>query len=81
TISATSYIVRPGDTLRAVGDRTGAGSEAIARANGLTPPFVIQPGQRLDIPGGRYHLVRAGQTGIAIARAYGVDWSRIVSAN
>ncbi|MFX5279761.1 LysM domain-containing protein, partial [Acinetobacter baumannii] len=28
-----------------------------------------------------YHLVRAGQTGIAIARAYGVDWSRIVSAN
>ena len=81
TISATSYIVRPGDTLRAVGDRTGAGSEAIARANGMTPPFVIRPGQRLDIPGGRYHLVRAGQTGIAIARAYGVDWSRIVSAN
>lgn len=81
TVSATSYIVRPGDTLRAVGDRTGAGSEAIARANGLAAPFVIRPGQRLDIPGGRYHQVRAGQTGIAIARAYGVDWSRIVSAN
>ena len=81
TISPTSYIVQPGDTLRSVGDRTGSGSEAIARANGLAPPFTIRPGQRLEIPGGRYHLVRAGQTGIAIARAYGVDWSSVVSAN
>ena len=81
TIAPGSYTVRPGDTLRAVSDRTGAGSEAIARANALPAPFVIRTGQRLEIPGGRYHLVRAGQTGIAIARAYGIDWSRIVTAN
>jgi murein DD-endopeptidase MepM/ murein hydrolase activator NlpD len=81
TIGASSYIVQPGDTLRGIADRTGAGSEAIARANGLAPPFVIRAGQRLAIPAGRYHLVRAGETGIAIARAYGVDWSRIISAN
>jgi lipoprotein NlpD len=81
TIGASSYVVQPGDTLRGIADRTGAGSEAIARANGLAAPFVIRAGQRLTIPGGRYHLVRAGETGIAIARAYGVDWSRIISAN
>lgn len=81
TVAATSYVVQPGDTLRGISNRTGAGSEAIARANGLTPPFTIQAGQRLTIPGGRYHLVRAGETGIAIARAYGVDWSRVVTAN
>jgi murein DD-endopeptidase MepM/ murein hydrolase activator NlpD len=81
TIEASSYIVRPGDSLRSIGDRTGAGSEAIARANRLVAPFVIQPGRRLEIPAGRYHLVRAGETGIAIARAYGVNWSRIVTAN
>ncbi|MEG3177479.1 M23 family metallopeptidase [Sphingomonas sp. RB3P16] len=81
TVPATSYVVRPGDTLRAIADRTGSGSEAIARANELAPPFVVRSGQRLTIPGGRYHLVRAGQTGIAIARAYAVDWSRIISAN
>ncbi len=75
------YEVRAGDTLRGIGNRTGAGSEAIARANNLAPPFTIQPGQRLAIPGGRYHEVRAGETGIAIARAYGVDWSRIVAEN
>lgn len=81
TVAAATYLVRPGDSLRVIAERTGAGSEAIARANGLTPPFTIQAGQRLTIPGGRYHLVRAGETGIAIARAYGVDWSRIVTDN
>lgn len=80
-IGASIHVVQPGDTLRGIADRTGSGSEAIARANGLAPPFVIQPGQRLQIPAGRYHPVRAGETGIAIARAYGVDWSRIIAAN
>ncbi|KQO50598.1 hypothetical protein ASF14_10950 [Sphingomonas sp. Leaf257] len=80
-IAESVYVVKPGDTLRAVADRAGAGSEVIARANGLAPPFMIRAGQRLTIPGGRYHLVRSGESGIAIARAYGVSWSRIVDAN
>jgi lipoprotein NlpD len=80
-VSSSTYIVQPGESLRSIATKTGAGSEAIARTNNLASPFVIQPGQRLTIPGGRYHLVRAGETGIAIARAYGVEWSRIVSNN
>ncbi len=80
-VAASDYFVQPGDTLRSIGDRTGAGSEAIARANGLAPPFVIRPGQRLSIPAGRYHMVRAGETGIAISRAYGIEWGRLVAAN
>lgn len=81
TIPAGSYRVVAGDTLRAIAGKTGAGSEAIARANRLQPPFLIQPGQRLRIPAGRYHRVREGQTGIAIARAYHVDWNRIIDLN
>jgi murein DD-endopeptidase MepM/ murein hydrolase activator NlpD len=81
TVASSSYVVKSGDTLRGVANATGAGSEAIARANTLSPPFTIQVGQRLQIPGGRYHTVHVGETGIAIARAYGVDWSRIVTAN
>ncbi len=81
TIPDTTYVVRPGDTLSRVVDRSGASLEAIARANDLESPYSIQAGQRLQIPGGRYHQVRRGETGIAIARAYGVEWSRIVSAN
>ncbi len=80
-IPISSYTVAPGDTLRGIADKTGSGSEAIARANGLEAPFTIRAGQQLAIPGGRYHLVRPGETGIAIARAYGVPWGRIVADN
>ncbi len=80
-VATAQYIVAPGDTLRAIANQTGAGSEAIARANGLVAPFIIRPGQRLMIPGGRYHLVKVGESGIAIARAYGVPWAQIVTAN
>lgn len=80
-VVARDYVVQPGDTLRGIGNRTGAGSEAIAIANNLAPPYTIRTGQRLTIPGGRYHEVAAGQTGIAIARAYRVDWSSVVAEN
>jgi len=32
-------------------------------------------------PQGRVHVVKPGETGIAIARAYGVEWQRIVALN
>jgi murein DD-endopeptidase MepM/ murein hydrolase activator NlpD len=47
----------------------------------MTAPFVVHEGQRLKIPGGRYHLVAQGETGVAIARAYGVPWSEVVTLN
>lgn len=88
TISASAsevissvYVVQPGDTLRGIGNRTGAGSEAIAAANGLSAPYLLRPGQQLTIPGGRYHAVAQGETGIAIAHAYRVPWSEIVALN
>lgn len=75
------YLAKSGDTLARIAERTGAGADAIARANAIEPPYPIRAGQRLRIPGGRYHLVRPGESGIAIARAYGVEWSRIVATN
>jgi murein DD-endopeptidase MepM/ murein hydrolase activator NlpD len=32
-------------------------------------------------PQGRFHIVKSGETGIAIARAYGVRWSEIIALN
>ncbi len=81
TVSQSSYIVKPGDTLRGIGNKTGAGSEALAKANNIEPPFTIFPGQKLTVPIGRYHAVSTGETGIAIARAYGVKWGDIVALN
>jgi hypothetical protein len=76
TVTATTYTVRSGDTLRAIGEMTRAGSEAIAMENDLAPPYTLVPGQRLRIPAGLYHRVAAGETGIGIASAYGADWAR-----
>ncbi|TPE59192.1 M23 family metallopeptidase [Sandaracinobacter neustonicus] len=33
------------------------------------------------VPGGRRHIVKRGETGLAIAKAYGVPWGRITAAN
>ena len=64
-----------------IAGKTGAGATAIADANSLTPPYILKAGQRLDIPGGLFHRVGAGETGIAIARAYGVSWAEVVALN
>jgi len=80
-IPASIYVVRPGDSLGRIADRTGAAAEAIARENRISRPDTILAGQRLRIPGGRWHRVKPGETGIAIARAYGVDWSQVTAAN
>lgn len=80
-VRPSTYIVKAGDTLRRISDSTGAASEAIARVNNLSPPFLIRVGQRLTIPGGRWHRVKPGETGIAISRAYGVDWLKVVELN
>lgn len=80
-VEKQTYIVKPGDTLSRIVARTGAGADAIARENDLKAPFTVRPGQKLKIPAGRYHLVGKGERGIAIARAYGVDWSRIAELN
>ena len=81
SVASSTYIVQPGDTLGGIANRTGAGLEAIGRANALQPPYPIRAGQKLNIPGGRYHQVAEGETGIGIAAAYGVPWRGIVEAN
>jgi lipoprotein NlpD len=80
-VKAQTYVVAAGDTLSRVIVKTGAGADAITRTNGLAKPYVLKPGQKLQIPAGRYHRVGKGESGIAIARAYGVDWRRIETLN
>ena len=45
-----TYVVKPGDMLRDIAARYGVSMGAIVRANGLTNPDVIYPGQKLVIP-------------------------------
>ena len=80
-VEPQDYLVQSGDTLYRIEAKTGAGLSQIAIANDLSPPYAIRLGQRLTIPGGLYHRVGGGETGIAIARAYSVSWADIVTLN
>jgi LysM repeat protein len=51
---ATTYIVRPGDTLFSIGLRFGMTADVVARANGILNPNAIYAGQALCIPGAGY---------------------------
>lgn len=47
---AGSYVVRSGDTLSEIAQRLGVDMDALARANGLAPPYIIRIGQQLRLP-------------------------------
>lgn len=49
-ITRTTYIVRAGDTLSAIGERRKVSLPALLKANRLASPHRIFPGQRLVIP-------------------------------
>ncbi len=45
-----SYIVQPGETLYDIAEKFHVSLKALARANHITDPTVIKPGDRLIIP-------------------------------
>lgn len=65
------------------GDRRPAPGSATRAAAPARPAWqarkVIADG--VATPQGRLHTVKRGETGIAIARAYGVEWSKVAAAN
>lgn len=79
--NSAEYIVKPGDTLGGIANRTGVARIVIAEANGLVEPYAIRTGQKLTIPRQRTHIVAAGETGFSIAYKYGVPFSEIATAS
>ncbi|MEM7729310.1 MAG: LysM peptidoglycan-binding domain-containing protein [Pseudomonadota bacterium] len=52
TPKSAVYAVAPKDSLYAISRRTCVAVADIAAANGLSSPFILQPGQRLQLPSG-----------------------------
>ncbi len=73
--------VQPGDTVYALSRRYHRPVRAIIEDNRLQPPYQLQPGQQLNMPGGRFHTVQRGDTLYSISRAYGVDLYSIARSN
>jgi murein DD-endopeptidase MepM/ murein hydrolase activator NlpD len=89
TISTTTYIVQPGDTLSLIARRYNTTVRAVAELNGILNPNLIYVGQRLLIPNSgvstpsptQIHIVQPGETLTRIASRYETTISAIVAAN
>ena len=81
-----TYTVRPGNTLYGIAQFFGSEVKAIAKANGLRPPYTVYPNQELVIPVGklnppRYYVVRPGDTITSIADRYGLELEDLLNLN
>jgi len=94
-VMASTYVVRPGDTLTGIALRHGSSVQAIVDANQLGAPGPLRVGQLLEIPDPSRSLpsyvagsqdldtctVTAGDTLWIISRRYGVDPTALARAN
>jgi murein DD-endopeptidase MepM/ murein hydrolase activator NlpD len=84
--NATQHRVASGDRLGALAVAYGVSLKALAEANDLSPPYVIDVGQVLQVPTGakvtpvRY-AVRQGDTLSTIARRFDVAMADVAAAN
>lgn len=87
-----TYTVVSGDTLSEIGLKTGSDWKAIASVNSIPVPYVIYPGQVLQLPGGgivrpepvntsgRY-TVQKGDTLSGIAASHNTTWQSLQRLN
>ena len=79
--SASSVTVAKGDTVYALSRRYNVPIRAMIEINGLRPPFLLTPGQRLRLPRTAEHVVAKGDTIYSISRRYSVDMSSLARHN
>ena len=86
--SASTYVVKPGDSLNGIARKLGVAVDTLLQANGLSISSVILPGQQLQVPGvtapaagGGAYTVKPGDSLGGIARRHGVSLNALLSAN
>ncbi|MDA4127916.1 MAG: LysM peptidoglycan-binding domain-containing protein [Thaumarchaeota archaeon] len=85
----TTYVVKAGDSLYAIGLSFHVQWQSIADANNIPPPYTIYPGQSLKVPSpacsdpksSATYAVQRGDYLSSIGRKLGVEWQGIAEAN
>jgi soluble lytic murein transglycosylase-like protein len=95
SVVASTYVVRPGDTIGDIAIRHGTTVRALADANAIADPALLRPGAMLRIPDAslalpRYtagapdaetYAVRRGEGVIETSRHFGVDPTALARVN
>ncbi len=79
--STGAVMVRDGDTVWRISERYRLPLRDIIDINGLTAPYHLKAGQRLQLPPPQEYKTASGDTVTGIARMYGVPASQLVSTN
>ncbi len=78
---AQGYRVQPGDTIYSVARQLNLSLRALIDANHLAAPYLLAPGQLLQLPGHGFYLVGKGDTLSVIARKTGVPFATLARIN
>lgn len=80
-INASSVTVGKGDTVYAISRRHQVSPREVIVLNNLRPPYMLEVGQKLKLPGGQIHTVRSGESLSLIGQQYGADTYGIARIN
>lgn len=86
----SEYIVKSGDTLYGIAARHNVDLHQLIAINGIKPPYIIYPGQKIIIPGvakppqpgeGQVYVVKTGDTLYSIAKKFNVSLEDLIRIN
>ncbi|HZJ83141.1 MAG TPA: LysM peptidoglycan-binding domain-containing protein [Clostridia bacterium] len=84
----TEYVVQPGDTLYGIAARHNVDLQELIHVNGIQPPYIIHPGQKIIIPGvptppgeNQVYVVKPGDTLYSIAKKFNVSLEEMIRIN
>ena len=81
-LKSNQILVNNGDNLYLIAKKHKITTRQLIDSNNLKPPYVLQPGQILDLPSKRKtHVVVNGQSLTVIARKYNVSLSELAQVN
>lgn len=75
------HVVQEGDNLWSISNRYQIAMRDIVFANKLSDPFILVPGERINLPPPRKHTVRGGESLYKVSRLYGVGSSEVARLN
>lgn len=81
-VKSTSRVtIGRGDTVYAISRRYGVTVREVISSNNLRPPYLLKPGQSLNIPQGSSYTVKRGDTVYGVSRANGIMMNDLVRIN